>query len=309
MPDAPSRVERVLNLLALLLDTHVALTREEIVREVSGYPAQISAYRRAFERDKETLRGMSVPITVEPIGDGAELGYRVRPQDYYLPDLGLTADETAALRVAVNAVQLGSEAGEGALMKLGALGEDAPAPIASLPLVPALATLFDAFRTRAVVTFTYRGQTRTVEPWGLSSKRGHWYVVGWDRDRQAVRAFRADRIGSEVQVGELKAFEVPDDFRPDDHIEDRPWLLGDQSSETVSILVDAVAVDRVVAQVGADAVVTEQPNGSAIVELTATNRAAVRSLVLGFLDHAEVLEPADLRGEIVAWLEHVARAG
>ena len=55
--------------------------------------------------------------------------------------------------------------------------------------------------------------------------------------------------------------------------------------------------------------VTEQPNGSAIVELTATNRAAVRSLVLGFLDHAEVLEPADLRGEIVAWLEHVARAG
>src|SRR5947207_10607844 len=151
MPDAPSRVERVLNMLALLLETRVPLSRDDIVREVSGYPAQISAYRRAFERDKETLRGMSVPITMEPIGDGAELGYRVRPQDYYLPDLGLTADETAALRVAVNAVQLGSEAGEGGLMKLGALGEDAPAPIASLPLVPALATLFDAFRTRAVV--------------------------------------------------------------------------------------------------------------------------------------------------------------
>jgi predicted DNA-binding transcriptional regulator YafY len=309
MPDAPSRVERVLNLLALLLDTHVALTREDIVREVSGYPAQISAYRRAFERDKETLRAMGVPITMEPIGDGAELGYRVRPQDYYLPDLGLTANETAALRVAVSAVQLGNEAGEGALMKLGALGEETPAPIASLPVVPALATLFEAFRNRAVVTFTYRGEPRTLEPWGLSSKRGHWYIVGWDHDRQAVRAFRADRIDGDVHVGEPKAFDAPSDFRPDDHIEDRPWLLGDQHADTVRILVDPVAVDRVVAQVGADAVVTEQADGSAIVQLTATNRAAVRSMVLGFLDHAEVLEPADLRAEIVAWLEHVARAG
>ena len=101
MPDAPSRVERVLNLLALLLDTRRALTREEIVRDVAGYPPQITAYRRAFERDKETLRGMGVPITIETIGDGSELGYRVRPDDYYLPDLGLDADEAAALRVAV----------------------------------------------------------------------------------------------------------------------------------------------------------------------------------------------------------------
>ncbi len=90
MPDTPSRVERVLNLLALLLDTRVPLTREDIVHDVAGYPEQITAYRRAFERDKETLRGMGVPVTTEPIGDGTEVGYRVRPDDYYLPDLGLT---------------------------------------------------------------------------------------------------------------------------------------------------------------------------------------------------------------------------
>ena len=63
MPDAPSRVERVLNLLAHLLDTRRAITREEIVHDVAGYPPQITAYRRAFERDKETLRGMGVPLT------------------------------------------------------------------------------------------------------------------------------------------------------------------------------------------------------------------------------------------------------
>src|SRR5882757_7389784 len=119
MPDAPSRVERVLNLLAPLLDTRRALTREEIVHDVAGYPEQITAYRRAFERDKETLRGMGVPLTTVPVDEGTEVGYRVRPDDYYLPDLDLTPDETAALRVAVSAVSLGNQAGIGALMKLG----------------------------------------------------------------------------------------------------------------------------------------------------------------------------------------------
>ena len=112
-------------------------------------------------------------------------------------------------------------------MKLGGVGDYTSAPIASLPIAPALATLFDAFRHHSVVQFTYRGETRTLEPWGLSSKRGHWYVVGHDRVRDAARAFRADRIDGDVEVGEPNAFEVPADFRADDHIEDRAWLLGD----------------------------------------------------------------------------------
>jgi proteasome accessory factor B len=306
MPDAPSRVERVLNLLALLLDTRVPLTREEIVREVSGYPPQISAYRRAFERDKEVLRGMGVPITMEQVGEAGEVGYRVRPNDYYLPDLGLSDEETAALRVAVSAISLGNQAGEGALMKLGGTADTAPAPIASLPIAPALATLFEAFRHRAVVTFGYRGQTRTVEPWGLSSKRGHWYVVGFDRDREALRAFRADRIDGDVKVGEANAFETPADFRPDDHIEDRPWLLGDEEPTVVRIAVDAASADRIVAQLGAENVVDEHADGRVIVELPVTNRATFRSFVLGFGDHVEVLAPADVRGDIVAWLERCA---
>src|SRR5690242_3922708 len=122
MADAPSRVERVLNLLALLLDTRRPLSREEIVGEVAGYPPDVSANRRAFERDKEMLRGMGVPITVVALpGETTETGYLVHPEEYYLPDLELTAEETAALRVAVNAISLGSLSAEGALMKLGEL--------------------------------------------------------------------------------------------------------------------------------------------------------------------------------------------
>jgi len=312
MPDAPSRVERVLNLLALLLDTRRALTREEIVHDVAGYPPQITAYRRAFERDKETLRGMGVPLTTESIGDGSELGYRVRPEDYYLPDLALDAEEATALRVAVSAVSLGSHAGEGALLKLGGLADEAVAPIASLPIAPALATLFEAFRARAVVKFTHRDRVRTVEPWGLSSKRGHWYVVGFDRDRSAVRAFRADRIDGDVEVGAPDAFAAPPDFRPDDHVESRAWLLGDDAPVTVRVRVDADYADAMLSELGSEASIEydadadDNHDAGAVIEIAIANRAAFRGFVLGFLEHAEVLEPPELRADVITWLERVA---
>jgi proteasome accessory factor B len=303
VPDAPGRVERVLNLLALLLDTRVALTRDDIVREVSGYPQQVSANRRAFERDKEVLRGMGVPITTEMIGDAGEIGYRVKPADYYLPELDLSAEETAALRVAVSAVSLGTQVGEGALLKLGGLGSVAATPIASLPIAPALASLFEAFRARAVVKFVHRGTLRTVEPWGLSSKRGQWYVVGWDRDRGAVRAFRADRIEGNVEVGSPDAFDAPADFRPESHIEDRPWMLGDDEPVTVRLAVDAGTAAGALARFGDDATLTPRDDGEIEVVLTITNRAAFRSFVLDLAEHAEVLGPEDVRADIVQWLE------
>jgi predicted DNA-binding transcriptional regulator YafY len=304
--DAPSRVERVLNLLALMLDTRIPRTREEYVREIAGYPEQTEANRRAFERDKEILRGMGVPITMEAIGDGNEVGYRVRPDDYCLPDLDLSADETAALRVAVNAISLGDGSGHGALMKLGGVGDQASAPIASLPIAPALATLFDAFRRRAVATFSYRAEPRTVEPWGLTSKRGHWYIVGFDRERGALRAFRADRIDGDVEVGESGAFEVPPDFRADDHIEDRAWLIGDAPPTTVRLAVDADHLDVALGELGSDARVETAADGSSLVEVSVSNQAAFRSFVLGFLEHAEIFEPPEVRAAMIEWLETVA---
>ena len=203
-------------------------------------------------------------------------------------------------------IHLGSHAGEGALLKLGGLADEAVAPIASLPIAPALATLFEAFRARAVVRFTHRDRVRTVEPWGLSSKRGHWYLVGFDRDRDAVRAFRADRIDGDVELGEPDAFETPPDFRPDDHVESRAWLLGDDPAVTVRIRVDADHRDAMLSELGSDAVVEEDGDDGAVVEMTVTNRAAFRTFLLGFLEHAEVLDPPDIRADFVTWLERAA---
>jgi predicted DNA-binding transcriptional regulator YafY len=307
MQDGPTRVERLLNLLACLLETRTPLPQEQLVRDVSGYPESRAASRRAFERDKEALRGMCVSIRVEPLpfGDGNEVGYRVDPADYYLADLDLTAEETAALNMAVSAVSLGDSAGHGALMKLGGLTGEAASPIASLPTAPALPALFDAFRRRAVVTFTYRGEPRVVEAWALSSKSGQWYLVGHDRRRDALRIFRADRIEGDVEVGAADAFSVPESFRAEEVLRDEPWTWGEGAPVTVELLVDRGREDAVLASVS-DAVAAEERADGTLFHVPVVGRAAFRSFVLGFLEHAEVLGPPDVRADMTAWLERMA---
>ena len=60
------RLERLLNLTATLLDTRRPLTLDELAERLEPpYPADKTARRRQFERDKETLRELGVPITVE----------------------------------------------------------------------------------------------------------------------------------------------------------------------------------------------------------------------------------------------------
>jgi predicted DNA-binding transcriptional regulator YafY len=303
------RLERLTNLVATLLDTRRPLTLEEIVEAVPGYPDDKVSYRRQFERDKETLRGIGIPVRLESIdGLGPEQGYRIPPEEYYLPSLDLTPDEQAALHVAVTAVRLeGGPAPAEALWKLGGREGEAAHALAALPTVPALPALFDAYRTRSTVTFAYRGADRHVDPWGILFRRGHWYVVGHDRDRGERRSFRVDRVDGGVDAGPAGAFEPPASLEPGAILGDEPWRYGEEDVVAARVLVDASQAAAVIEQVGDPAVVERRDDGSVVIELPVTNTAAFRSFVLDLLDAAEVVGPPELRAEMVAWLEQVAR--
>lgn len=306
--DGPDRRERLLNLLAALIETRAGLTRDDLVTNPTlGYPANPASARRSFERDKATLRAMGVPI--RDTGDDTETRYRVDPKEYYLPDLGLTEDELAALHVAVTAVGLGSNAGEGALMKLGGIEGAGAAPIAELPFVDVLAPLFEASRRRAVVHFSYRGRLRELEPWGLTSKFGHWYVVGFDRDAGDMRVYRADRIEDDIETGPAGTFELPNDFRADTYLEDRPWDYGEGRATEVVVQVDEGFEIAFCQAVGPDAKVEHAANGTTRVTIRAVEFRAVVNFVLGFLDHVQIVEPPAVRDAVVAALDAWAVAG
>ncbi|HET9891554.1 MAG TPA: YafY family protein [Mycobacterium sp.] len=231
---ATSKVERLVNLVIALLSTRGYISAEKIRSSVAGYSdsPNAEAFSRMFERDKNELRDLGIPLEVGRASawDPTE-GYRINRDAYSLAPVELTPDEAAAVAVATQLWESPEliTATQGALLKLRAAGvdvdPDAPVAIASPAGVPGLrgseevlGILLSAIDSGQAVQFQHRPSraepyaTRTVEPWGVVTEKGRWYLVGHDRDRDATRTFRLSRIGPDVTpIGPPGVVTVPKD--------------------------------------------------------------------------------------------------
>ena len=233
-PVGISKVERLMNLVIALLSTRTFISAERIRETVYGYSDSASdeAFSRMFERDKNELRDLGIPLETGRVSqfDPTE-GYRINRDTYALPAVDLTADEAAAVAVATQLWESPEliTATQGALLKLRAAGVDVDAGDAGIAITSTagmpgirgseevLGILLSAINNGQAVQFPHRPArtepytTRTVEPWGVVTDRGRWYLVGHDRDRDATRTFRLSRIGDEVTpVGPAGAVTPPD---------------------------------------------------------------------------------------------------
>lgn len=221
------RTERLLNLLFVLMSSSRPVAKARIRQALDDYAASPTddAFERMFERDKEELRSMGIPIqTVEgTVGAGGIDGYRVRGDEYALPEMRFTAAELTVLGLAARVWEQASlgPAARSALRKLEASGEvvrhDPAGVIARVTTPePAFPALLAAAQARRPVRFDYRkpGEVdavpRRLEPWAVLARRGHWYVVGQDRDRAAARVFRLSRVVGDVAPdGKDGSYDVP----------------------------------------------------------------------------------------------------
>ena len=223
------RTERLLSIVVLLLSSRRYLTAEQIRAAVSGYPEQDESFKRMFERDKEELRDLGIPLeTGRANAFDDDLGYRITRQDYELPEIHLEPDETAVLGLASRVWQSAELAGAaaGALLKLkaasGEIDDDTSTQHRGVePRLttqePAFGPLWEAVRDRRPVTFDHQAggradaTRRTLEPWGVVNRRGRWYVAGHDRARNAPRVFRMSRIIGPVRLaGPPGSVQVPE---------------------------------------------------------------------------------------------------
>lgn len=221
------KTERLLNLVICLLATRRFLSVQEIREAVPGYEQDTEeSFRRMFERDKEELRELGIPLETgtNSAAHDDEPGYRIARRDYELPEIHLEPDEAAALGLAARLWQSAPLAGAtgSALLKLRAAGVEAvPAPAALEPRVganePAFEACLRAVQDGRAIRFTYRTsgvqppQARSVEPYGVVSWRGRWYLVGHDLDREAQRVFRLSRIvGDVAAVGDAGVVTPPE---------------------------------------------------------------------------------------------------
>ncbi|MBM3669173.1 MAG: WYL domain-containing protein [Actinobacteria bacterium] len=226
------RTERLLNLVFCLMAAQRPVPRSAIRSSVAGYDPDGSteAFERMFERDKEELRGMGIPIDTVLDVNGDVAGYRIVPASYRLIDVDLTAEERSAVALAARVWQGAtlSEAALQAALKLSASAGDIDEPIIRLPEFARITAndsrLLPLIRSTAEghpITFDYRGiadddsHMRTIDPWAVITRNGNWYVVGFDHVRVAPRAFRVSRIRGPVHsLQQASTHPRPDSFDP-----------------------------------------------------------------------------------------------
>lgn len=307
------RIERLINLIAALLDGRRPLTAAEIRERIAGYDSDsVEAFRRTFERDKAELRDMGIPI--ETVKDEDDMdAYIIPPDKYYMPDLDLQPDEVAALKLAADAILgVGEQAGAG-LKKLSVYASTADS---SAPRVlwnadvaaeqPLLGPLLSSLLERRQISFGYETaggerSTRRLEPYGLVHRRGHWYVVGRDIDRDSPRSFKASRI--EPPITQLDgSYEVPADFDVDAHVPAEAWDVTDGETALATVRFDR-GLRWWPEQNMPAATSREGDDGSLDVEIPISRIDALVTWAVGFADGIEILAPPEARRAVLEHLE------
>lgn len=329
MATGTAKVERLLNLVICLLYAKQYVTAEYIRANVAGYQDKkkqsADAFNRMFERDKTELRDMGVPLMTGLAPGGTE-GYRIDPDSYALPDISLERDEAAAVAMAAAVWDAPEVAAltQTAVLKLQAAGIDVrPEAVADVTTASAsgsigseavLAALLSAINSGRAVTFGYRQgagsttSTRTLEPWGVVTHRGRWYVVGHDRDRDDTRTFRLSRLSDVTPIGRRDAVQVDETADIQSIVAaavDRAAGV-DAGIARIWVAADRAAGLRRAARSATPETFDDEPGD--VLEIDIRSLAGLARMVLGAGTDAVVLDPPDLRALVVAGLDRLTAA-
>lgn len=306
--------ERVLDLLALLLDARRPVTASQIFAAFeSEYAGTPEARDRKFSRDKETLRDLGVPLSfIAPDDDDDEGGYVIDRVQAFLPEINLTAQEQAALFAVGAAAQasafpMRSELGY-ALTKLrtssAAGSEFASSVVATPSRRPSVeATMMEAVaaRRRLLLVYPPESAERTVDPYAFSARRGRFLMVGFCHLRQGVRTFASDRVKSsrfEKTQSTRAQFEVPEGFDAEPHLPRHPWQIGVHPPVEVELSFAPSLADSGPRELGV-------PPGGVF---NVTNLDGLVAQVLALGPGVAIRRPQDARERMILALDSLANA-
>ena len=312
--------ERLLNLLIMLLVQRHYVAKDRI-RQIVYPESSVDAFEKKFERDKDELRSLGVPVEIGHLDKyfDDEPGYRIRPDRFALPAIDLEPDEASVIGLATRVWEHATlaKATTEAVRKLTAAGvevDPSALDIAQPRLAadePAFEVFWEAVCERTPLVFDYlrsgssRATTRHLQPWGVTRFSGRWYAVGLDTDRGAERVFRLSRVRGEVRRdGQPGSYDIPADV---DVKEVSRRLAPARTTEPAVLLARSGAAWPL--RRAADAVEPDVPGPD---DRTGWDRLRLASRpvglaeeVLGFGSDVYVVEPASLRDEVVARLQAV----
>lgn len=317
MTTSISPEERLLNLVIALMNTTSHMTRAQIVASVAGYDAAASpsAVERMFERDKDTLRKLGLPLlTIEDAGHATDIGYRIDKDSYGLGEFDFTPSQFSVLSLAASLWQENSvfaTDSSQAMTKLRSGYQGHGDTDSLVGLAPRLTEttglsdhLIDSITERRTVTFDYRtggsGQvsTRTVQPWRVAVRSGAWYLVGQDVDKNAPRVFRLSRFESKIKAARNAApYVVPTHVDVDE-------LLGRRVEAPTKTATLAIRTDRaqVLRRRGISVPIAREMTGYDFIEVPFTSAQRFSEEIVGYGDAVLVLEPDNLKQAVLTRL-------
>src|ERR671936_171784 len=300
------------------------ITARDVQQNVEGYSEMSDeAFARRFYSDRAELLALGVPLQSQRDEFTGEELYTLRSENYFLPKLDLRDDELAALQTALYLLE-GKFAYAEPLrlalqnLPLGRPGFEEPASDTAVrvevldpdysPEMPGrLGKLEGAISKQRTIKFPYfsisrnRLGERTVNPYGLLSDNGSWYVIGQDLDRKDIRTFRVSRIRGDIRFATRRErdFRIPPDFDIDVYRGRPPWQIGDHIGEARIELAGDTAwwVERAYGSAGA------LEDGVFVTEYSSIPQLA--SWILRQDGRAIPLEPDELRREVAGALRDV----
>jgi proteasome accessory factor C len=247
---------RQLSLVAFLMAERRPLTARDVKQNVEGYSEMSDeAFARRFYSDRAELLSLGVPLHSQRDEFTGEELYTLRSENYFLDKLDLDDEELAALQTALYLLEGKFAYAEPLRLALQNLALGRPG-FAEQPTETAgrvevldpdytpekagrLGKLENAISKQRTVKFRYRSisrdveSERTVNPYGLFTDRGKWYVVGFDLDRKDLRTFRVSRVKGDIRFATRRErdFRAPADFDIEAY-RDRPdWQIGEAEDE------------------------------------------------------------------------------
>ncbi len=315
---------RQLSLVSYLMAERRAVTARDVKSNVEGYSEMSDeAFARRFYSDRAELIALGVPLQSQRDEFTGEELYTLRSENYFLDELELDNDELAALQTALYLLE-GKFAYAEPLrlalqnLALGRPGFDEPATDTAVrveildpdysPEMPGrLGKLEGAISKQRTIKFPYysisrnRQTERTVNPYGLLSDNGSWYLIGQDLDRKDIRTFRVSRIRGDIRFATRRErdFRIPTDFDIDIYRGRPPWQIGDIVGVARIELAGDTAwwVARAYGEAG------QLEDGVFVTEYSTPSQLA--SWILRQDGRAIPVEPDELRREVAAALRAV----
>jgi proteasome accessory factor B len=298
------KTERLINLTLALLASKRYLSKAEILRNIPGYEGSPETKERMFERDKDDLRSLGIQIDVnnfDPLFED-EQGYLIKSDSFQFAENEFTKEELLLLTMAANlwhdsAVEIDSQ---NALLKIQSLSGPVENDMTTTPTLritedwQLLVSIFTAVQNKQILEFSYRGKKRQVNPYGLYSSNGFWYLIAFEIN--VIKSFKLVRIEGEVDlIGEKDAFEKPDNFNVGNFLK--------EESNSVSLVSKLQVRKGAALSLRNKFKVKDLDSEWDLMDIPYTNEQELLEMVLWHGTDLKLIEPAALRQLLVANLE------